>query len=415
MDPSALGRYLRESREAKELTLEDAVTALRIRRPILEAFEQGDFSLVETPVQIRGLLRNYARFLNLDEERVLQYYEAAISPKRRSRFSLRRRREPKLAAPLRITDTPPSLPAVSMPESRPRRGRIKRDSHLLRNVAMITVSIAAVAVVVFVIYSMVVQAPQTVAATSVPTIQSFGDSTATATFFPTSTPLAPENTLDFAAQGFVGLAIRMEMTQRSWVRIVADDIEQVASILEPNEVVEFDANNTVQITIGNAAAVRLTVNNQEQAPFGSRGQEAIVSISTSGISITLTGEVSPTSPNTVLPTNTTVPSQIPSTATATAVQVNTIGQADVTTVQVTIPSLPDLPTPTSIFDDPVSPEPEIASITPIFETSSSDTQTTSGDTASADTSIAETAVSTATGVVLPLRATAANATPTKEN
>jgi cytoskeleton protein RodZ len=67
MDPSALGRYLRESREAKELTLEDAVTALRIRRPILEAFEQGDFSLVETPVQVRGLLRNYARFLDLEE------------------------------------------------------------------------------------------------------------------------------------------------------------------------------------------------------------------------------------------------------------------------------------------------------------------------------------------------------------
>lgn len=415
MDPSALGRYLRESREAKELTLEDAVTALRIRRPILEAFEQGDFSLVETPVQIRGLLRNYARFLDLEEERVLQYYEAAILPKRRSRFGFRRKREPKLAAPLRITDTPPSLPAVSIADSRLRRGRIKRRSHWLRDIAMITVSIAALAVIVFVIYSMVVQPSQPIATTSAPTIQPLGDTTATATFLPTSTPLAPENTLDFAAQGFVGLTVRMEMTQRSWVRIVADDVEQLAGILEPSEVVEFDANNTVQITIANAAAVRLTVNNQEQAPFGSRGQEANVSISTSGISIVLEGEVSPTPSNTALPTDTTVPTQIPPTATATAVQVDTIGQPEVTTIQATNPSVPDLPTPTSIFDEPISPEPTSVSMTPDFETSTSDTETTSGNTPSADTRIAATAVSTATGVVLPIRATAANATPTKAN
>ena len=58
MEPMALGRYLRESREAKELTIEDAVRTLRIRRHVLESFEMGDFRVAETPVQVRGLLRN---------------------------------------------------------------------------------------------------------------------------------------------------------------------------------------------------------------------------------------------------------------------------------------------------------------------------------------------------------------------
>jgi len=54
MDALALGRYLREAREAKELTLEDAERTLRIRRRVLEAFELGDFNVIDaSPVQIR--------------------------------------------------------------------------------------------------------------------------------------------------------------------------------------------------------------------------------------------------------------------------------------------------------------------------------------------------------------------------
>mgnify|MGYP000144327533 CR=1 FL=1 len=36
MDAQALGRFLRETREAKELTLEDAERSLRIRQRILD-------------------------------------------------------------------------------------------------------------------------------------------------------------------------------------------------------------------------------------------------------------------------------------------------------------------------------------------------------------------------------------------
>ena len=55
MDAEALGRFLRENREARELTLDDAEQALRIRRRVLEAFEQGDFEVTgASQIQIRG-------------------------------------------------------------------------------------------------------------------------------------------------------------------------------------------------------------------------------------------------------------------------------------------------------------------------------------------------------------------------
>ena len=76
MDAFSLGQILREAREAKSITIEDAVAALRIRQPILEAFEAGEIAIERVPeIQARGMLRIYGRFLDLDEEEVLRLYD----------------------------------------------------------------------------------------------------------------------------------------------------------------------------------------------------------------------------------------------------------------------------------------------------------------------------------------------------
>ncbi|HEU0072543.1 MAG TPA: helix-turn-helix transcriptional regulator [Dehalococcoidia bacterium] len=56
-----------EARQAKGLTLFDAERGTRIPRRYLEALEADQFSLLPAPVYARGFLRNYARFLGLDE------------------------------------------------------------------------------------------------------------------------------------------------------------------------------------------------------------------------------------------------------------------------------------------------------------------------------------------------------------
>src|SRR6185436_7336624 len=122
MDAQALGRYFRETREAKELTLEDAERALRIRQRILESFELGQFTFSDSSdVQIRGFIRNYARFLGLEEDRVVGYYEAALheakNPRRRSTKRTTQNMAP--VAPLKVTDTNPTLPPVPIMLDRP--------------------------------------------------------------------------------------------------------------------------------------------------------------------------------------------------------------------------------------------------------------------------------------------------------
>ncbi|MBC7869477.1 MAG: DUF4115 domain-containing protein, partial [Chitinophagaceae bacterium] len=96
MDLFSLGLYLLDTREAKEITLEKAEIDLRIRRRVLESFEQGEFNITDaSEVQIRGFLRNYSRYLGLDDDRIVLLYEAALqNANRRGRGRVRPAKPP---------------------------------------------------------------------------------------------------------------------------------------------------------------------------------------------------------------------------------------------------------------------------------------------------------------------------------
>lgn len=73
----AVGRLLREQREARALSIEDVAKRLRIRRPYLEAIEQGRFDQLPGAAYIPAFLRAYAAHLELDAEKVVTAYQAS--------------------------------------------------------------------------------------------------------------------------------------------------------------------------------------------------------------------------------------------------------------------------------------------------------------------------------------------------
>ncbi|MCB8987702.1 MAG: DUF4115 domain-containing protein [Ardenticatenaceae bacterium] len=73
-----LGHILREARETKGFTLEDVQEEIRINAKYLKSLEDGDYSALPTPVHVRGFLRNYARFLGLDPQPLLDRYESNL-------------------------------------------------------------------------------------------------------------------------------------------------------------------------------------------------------------------------------------------------------------------------------------------------------------------------------------------------
>lgn len=71
-----VGHSLKVVRERRGLALTDVSARLRIRRPYLEAIEEGRFAELPGAVYVSGFLRQYAEFLGLDPEQVLKSYQA---------------------------------------------------------------------------------------------------------------------------------------------------------------------------------------------------------------------------------------------------------------------------------------------------------------------------------------------------
>src|SRR5919106_6873003 len=67
----SIGQRLKAEREDQRLTLEKVFEATRIRVQYLRALEEDDLSVMPSPVQARGYLRNYAEFLGFDVEQML--------------------------------------------------------------------------------------------------------------------------------------------------------------------------------------------------------------------------------------------------------------------------------------------------------------------------------------------------------
>jgi cytoskeleton protein RodZ len=70
----AVGRLLRDQREARGLALAEVEKSLRIRRSNLEAIEEGRFDKLPGAAYIPAFLRAYATHVGLDPEKVLTAY-----------------------------------------------------------------------------------------------------------------------------------------------------------------------------------------------------------------------------------------------------------------------------------------------------------------------------------------------------
>ena len=71
----AVGRLLRDQREARGLSVADIEKQIRIRRHYVEALEAGRFDLLPGAAYIPAFLRAYATHVGLDPEKVLTAYQ----------------------------------------------------------------------------------------------------------------------------------------------------------------------------------------------------------------------------------------------------------------------------------------------------------------------------------------------------
>lgn len=73
---TGIGRALRAARLRRGKSLEEASRDTRVKRETLEALEEETFESLQGDVYVRSFLRSYAKYLGLDPEKVIRFYEA---------------------------------------------------------------------------------------------------------------------------------------------------------------------------------------------------------------------------------------------------------------------------------------------------------------------------------------------------
>ncbi len=71
-----IGERLEDARKRKGISIREAAEATKIRGDYLQKFESNQFDIDLSAIYLRGFLRNYAFFLKLPTQRILDDYEA---------------------------------------------------------------------------------------------------------------------------------------------------------------------------------------------------------------------------------------------------------------------------------------------------------------------------------------------------
>lgn len=259
-----LGVWLRQTREAKGSTLEQAEDATRIRPRFLEALEAGDFSVFPGgEVQVRGFLRIYARYLDLSPDQVLARYDMEIHGAEAASQGALDEAQPASQTRPATRPAPPPLRSAPISASGPRTANLT------------TLAIVSVAIIILMAtlvtggYFIIRNAGEETA--TVPTVTPTAP--AGVEGWPTATsPPLPDITPTFLINPEGGVTLSLEATEHVWVRVIADGAMVFSGVLAPDQPVSWSGQEMITVETGNGAGLQVTVNEQLQGAMCGRGE-----------------------------------------------------------------------------------------------------------------------------------------------
>lgn len=85
----SVGTLLKNTRERKKISLRDVEKHIKIREKFIIALEEDKWNIFTSKIYIMGILKNYARFLSLDEQKILAFFRREYEKKDDVRFKER--------------------------------------------------------------------------------------------------------------------------------------------------------------------------------------------------------------------------------------------------------------------------------------------------------------------------------------
>ncbi len=320
---NTLGITLRQQRESLNLSLDDIERFTSIRLYYLQALENGNLDELPSVVQGRGMLSNYANFLNLDTEKILLAFAEGLQTRRNEQFAPQRL-DPKNQARI-------NQPNIASP-----------GWHRFITADLLIVSTLIVSLFIFILWGAANVTRSQNGQTS-PTAPSLSEllleNPIEMTFTPEVTsatqavinsnqsgnsPPAIEETPLVPEESDLPVNVYIVARQRAYLRVIRDGTIAFNGRTIPGNAYEFSGKDSIELLTGNAAALDVYYNQEQLGQMGDVAEVKYFIFSAEQ------GLVTPTAQFTFTPTQTTIP-------TATKQPTNT---ATITpTITITLPTV----------------------------------------------------------------------------
>ncbi|HEY0158871.1 MAG TPA: RodZ domain-containing protein [Thermoanaerobaculia bacterium] len=244
---ASFGEELRREREIRGISLKEIADATKVSKRFLEALERNDHRTLPAPVFTRGFVREYARYVGLNVEEIVNRYNFAAA------------KDERIEKPPHVEKYPQVPVRDISPKPPPKRGIPPVYARVNRNIIAMVLLIGALSGVAW----WAVQYRGRTEAEPVDAVPV----TATRAVAPPVLPPAAAQTDDSK------LRLAVEVVENAWVELEADGKTVVKAVMEKGERRTFEAADAFRFrNIGNAAGLRLTLNGATVPPLGEVGE-----------------------------------------------------------------------------------------------------------------------------------------------
>jgi cytoskeletal protein RodZ len=235
---ASFGGWLRQQREIRNLTLREIADSTKIGMRYLEALETDRFERLPAPVFAKGFLRQYARYVGLDADEVVNFYLQA------SRDDDEADDEADRIDP----------PVASRPVRRPTR----------QSMSLLGIVVASLILVGLLFYFR----------EEVSLLRDVEDSPGIAPPVSVAPPEAPPEPEASPAEESTTIRVTLAFTGECWVEARVDGERTLSELRVQGESVQLEGERSVELTLGEPGNVRIEVNGQEFDPGVSAGRVA---------------------------------------------------------------------------------------------------------------------------------------------
>lgn len=223
----SFGLWLRRQREMREIDLREIADKTKISLRYLKAMEQDRFEVLPAPVFARGFLREYARYVGLNPDEVVNFYLSAHAEEDEGEAT-------------GVSSPPPKSGGLSS-------GPLTRSALLI----LLVVLVVAALVYLFVYQRNSSDQQEAAPPPIAPPVE----------MQPAAEPVEPSAVPAGEPAPSAPLVVTLDFTEQCWVEARVDGSEQVSRLFVAGESLRLEAEERVVLqTLGNADGVEVQVN-----------------------------------------------------------------------------------------------------------------------------------------------------------